>query len=126
MKFDVNFLCRLIVSFSYFNTCTYCIRKCELNSFEKQNVSCLENSFQDHAVLDLKTIKTCKFNMHRDTIFVNFCYAIFAAARDNEKIVLLKISIDRERRKEKKRSCLINLSLSVFLSRIKRKHFSGF
>lgn len=41
--------------------------------------------------------------MHRDTIFVNFCYAIFAAARDNEKIVLLKISIDRERRKEKKK-----------------------
>ena len=81
MKFDVNFLCRLIVSFSYFNTCTYCIRECELNSFEKQSVSCLENSFQDHAVLDLKTIKTCKFNMHRDTIFVNFCYAIFAAAK---------------------------------------------
>lgn len=54
MKFDVNFLCRLIVSFSYFNTCTYCIRECELNSFEKQTVSYLENSFQDHAVLDLK------------------------------------------------------------------------
>ena len=107
MKFDVNFLCRLIVSFSYFNTCTYCIRECELTLFEKQNVSYLENSFQDHSVLDLKTIKTCKFNMHRDTIFVNFCYAILAAARDNEIIVLLKISIDRERRKEKKGHVLL-------------------
>ena len=45
--------------------------------------------------------------MHRDTIFVNFCYAILAAARDNEIIVLLKISIDRERRKEKKGHVLL-------------------
>lgn len=53
-------------------------------------------------MLDLKIIKICKFNMYCDIIFVNFCYVIFVVVRDNEKIVFLKISIDWERRKEKK------------------------